>query len=398
MSQGFFKKEDVQSKNVYTKGKTLSCFTCGLSKECSNPKLGAYGLFKKQILIITDFPTEDEDIYGKRWARSHFFKDILSSFNIDLYEDCMTIGSINCRPPGGRLPKAHELNCCREVKILPILKEHKPKLILVLGTEAVISVMGHRWKKGVETIEKWRGWQIPDMDFKTWVCPTYSPKYVERAKNGLLKVIFKQDLTKAFEVLSRPFLKFGKINIHYITDLSVLNDIQEGIIAFDYETTGIKPHAKKQKIVCASVAVDKNNVYVFPFPEEQEAREPFLNLLRNPNVKKVAQNMKFEDHWSAVKLKTKVRGWLWDTMIATHVLDNRSNITSLKFQVYVQLGIVDYDSEVSKYLKASEKGGNNLNQILEFIKTPDGLKAVLKYCAYDSIYEYRFAMIQRKQL
>ncbi len=41
--------------------------------------------------------------------------------------------------------------------------------------------------------------------------------------------------------------------------------------------------------------------------------------------------MKYEDTWSREKLKQQGKGWLWDSMIAAHILDNRPGVTGLKF-------------------------------------------------------------------
>ena len=171
--------------------------------------------------------------------------------------------------------------------------------------------------------------------------------------------------------------------------------------AFDYETTGIKPHAKGQRIVCASIATDANNAVVFPMPLRKSERKPFITFLQS-NVKKIAANLKFEDHWSNVRLKSPVHKWHYDTMLMAHILDNRTGISGLKFQTYVQLGVVDYDNEVSSYLKAKDEKGralsNGLNKILKFIKTPKHLRELLKYCALDSIHTYRIMEIQKEEI
>ena len=104
--------------------------------------------------------------------------------------------------------------------------------------------------------------------------------------------------------------------------------------------------------------------------------------------------MKFEDNWSKVRLRQKVKNWLWDTMLAAHIIDNRTGVTSLKFLVYVLFGIIDYESEVSPYLQAKEEGANSLNQIEKLIQTKEGVKALLYYNGLDAIYEYRVAKLQ----
>ena len=134
-------------------------------------------------------------------------------------------------------------------------------------------------------------------------------------------------------------------------------------------------------------------------PEDKKKLQPFIEYLKDRKRKKIAQNMKFEETWSSVILKTPVQGWKLDTMLMTHILDNRKGITSVKFQTYVQFGVVDYASEVSPFLKSIDpESANSMNRIEELISTKDGKKKLLVYCGYDSIYEYRLAMLQMNLL
>ena len=87
-------------------------------------------------------------------------------------------------------------------------------------------------------------------------------------------------------------------------------NMNKNMIAFDYETTGIKPHAKGHRIVCVSVADNENHVYVFMMPKTKRERQPFIDLLKNKRINKIAHNIKFEDTWSIVRLQnTKVARW-----------------------------------------------------------------------------------------
>jgi len=113
----------------------------------------------------------------------------------------------------------------------------------------------------------------------------------------------------------------------------------------------------------------------------------------------MAHNLKFEESWSYERLKTRVRGWYWDSMLAAHLLDNRAGITGLKFQTYVNFGIVNYNETVSPWLQAVDgKNANSLNRLQEFFATKKGREETLKYCSLDSIYEYRLALKQQKQI
>lgn len=396
--EGFFTKKETETIDRID-GKTLSCFSCGLFKKCLSPKMPPYGNFKKKILNIGEAPGEVEDRSGKPFqgVTGTLLRKMYRNLGIDLFEDCLNINAVHCRPVEAgenREPTNYEIECCRKTTLQTIY-EYKPKVIVLLGNSAVYSIIGHRWKKDLGGITKWRGWSIPDRDMAAWICPTFHPSYVERAEASDVELIWKQDLQQAIECSKTPLPPYVEPTIEEIKDLSVLNTITSGMIAFDYETTGLKPHAEGHRIVCCSIANSENHAYVFMMPLSKIERKPFTDLLANPNVSKIAHNMKYEEAWSFVRLKQPVENWYWDTMQATHILDNRVGVTSLKFQAYVQFGIVDYASALDFYLKPKTiEGANDKNKIFELLQTPDGKKKLLKYCGLDAIYEYRLAMKQ----
>lgn len=410
---GFFTKAETES-NSRPGGKTYSCISCGLYKHINSPKMRPFGDFKKQILIIGEFPGRAEDSSGIPFQgkTGRYLRSILKKSKIDLQRDCLTIYANKCYPKlqedgKDKIPGAYEIACCR-TKVLNVVKEHKPKLIITLGFSAIFGLIGHRWKKnfegdskwrGLQLPIKWRGWTIPDRDIKAWVCPTFNPEYVlEKLAEEKYQVetIWQQDIRNAISKLNEPLPIYKEPKIKYIEDLKILNEIKpNSISAFDYEATGLKPYAKGHKIVCIAIAVSENKVYTFMLPEKKKKRKPFLQYLSDETKRKIAQNLKYEDTWSEVILNTSVKGWDFDTMLASHVIDNRTGVTGLKFQTYVQFGIIDYDSEIAPYLKA--KDANSLNRVLKFVKQPGGNKKLLKYCAYDSIYEFRLAVLQKKE-
>jgi len=409
MIEGFFSKKDLESKTRPT-GKSHSCVSCGLYKTCNNSRMAPFGKFKKGILNIGEAPGEVEDRVGKPWQgkTGKLLQQTYKDLGIDLFEDCLNINSIICRPSDknghNRTPTNVEIECCRK-NVLKIIDSYKPKLIILLGNAAVYSLIGHRWKRDLGGIMKWRGWTIPDQDFKTWICPTFHPSYVERSDEKVEEVIWRQDLKTAFDLIAtqeyqgkkfllHSFPKYKEPNIEVIDDLYVLTNIRGGYVAFDYETTGLKPHAPGHRIVCCAIANGPDHAYVFMMPKTKKERQPLIDLLIDKRIEKVASNMKFEDTWTKVRLKCKVLKWKHDTMIMAHVLDNRPGITSLKFQAYINFGIVDYDSEISPYLEADKTNANSFNKILDLIAKPGGKESLLKYCGYDAIYEYRLAQFQ----
>ena len=402
--EGFFTRQQTQSK-TRPDGKSYSCSACGLAKDCLNPRMQPFGNFKKKILNIGEAPGEFEDKHGKPWQgkAGKLLQRTYEKLGIDLFEDCLNINSVNCRPMDkdgqNRAPSNFEVECCRK-SILQTIDKYKPHLIILLGNAAIYSLIGHRWKKDLGGITKWRGWTIPDQDFNAWLCPTFHPSFIERSndKQGkpVEETIWEDDLRQAFELKKIPVPLYKEPKIEIIEDLSVLDTIQNEV-AFDYETTGLKPQMSGHKIICCSVATSEDHAYVFMMPPTKRQRMPLINLLQNPKIGKIAQNMKYEHEWSYVRLSVEVVSWAWDTMLVTHILDNRPGVTGLKFQVYVQFGVVDYSSEISPWLMAVDsKNANAINKIEQLLEKNNGPEKLMKYCGLDSINEYRLCKKQKE--
>lgn len=407
--KGFFTKEQTRSKSR-PDGKTYSCASCNLYQYVLTPRMTSFGNFKKGILNIGEAPGQVEDEKGRQWQGKvgRNLQRAYKKLGIDLFEDCLNINAVNCRPPKNREPSDYEIACCRS-RVLKLIEQYQPRVIVLFGNAAIKSVIGHRWKKDLGGIMKWRGWTIPDRGFNAWICPVFHPSYVDR-NEGFPEVstIWKQDLEQALSMADKPLPSFqdDNQNIEFVETQEDLQHIlqkisigQEGELAFfDYETTGLKPHAKGHRIVCCAIATDPHHAYAFMMPTKKRQRTYLARFLASNEVGKGAANMKFEHAWSQVRLGCTVRPWVWDTMQAAHILDNRPGITSLKFQAYVHLGIIDYDSHIEPYLRARDvKSGNSMNKIFDFIDK-FGEKELLTYCGLDALYEYQIGMMQMEKL
>lgn len=399
---GFFSKKETQS-NDRPEGKLLTCYSCGLYKDCITPKMQPYGNFDKRIINIGEAPGTVDDQEGKPWQgkTGRLLQRTYERLGVDLFEDCVNINAVSCRPMENgknRLPSNVEIECCRK-SVLSLIKLYKPKLVVLLGNAAIYSVLGTRWKGSLNGVNEWRGFAIPDLEFNTWICPVFHPSFVERSLEDqpVTQIVWGQDLQNAFYKLNEKLSVYNKPEITFLEDISMLDSlIKTGqTISFDYETTGIKPHAKGHKIVCCSVAVNEDEVYVFEMPGKIELCKQFINILKDKNIRKMAHNCKFEENWSYEILGTRVRGWLWDSMLAAHILDNRAGITGLKFQTFVNFGIQDYSISVKSYLES--ENSNGINKVEKLMQTSKGKRELMEYCALDSIYQYRLAMKQMKE-
>ncbi|PVH25876.1 DNA polymerase I [Sphingobacterium corticibacter] len=92
--------------------------------------------------------------------------------------------------------------------------------------------------------------------------------------------------------------------------------------AFDTETTGLD--ALSAEIVGMSFALEKGIAYYVPTPADREEAlkiiTPFKNLLENPAIGKIGQNIKY-DILVLSRYDVQLRGELFDTMLAHYLID-----------------------------------------------------------------------------
>lgn len=407
--EGFFSKKETESQDR-PNGQPVSCASCGLYRYVLHPRMEPFGNFKKGILNIGEAPGEIEDKRGRQWQgkTGRKLQHMYRRLGVDLFEDCLNINTINCRPTNdkgnNRAPLPQEVACCRK-RVLKVIAETKPKVIILHGGKAVECLIGYRWKKQLGGISKWRGWTIPDRDFNAWICPTFHPSFVERQDGQETETIWEQDLERAFSMVDVPFPHFEdeESQIEIVEKpkeifLLFQDLMRKQLMAFDIETTGLKPYdTKNHRIVCTSFCADPNKAYVVGQLGPGNIRR-LKQLLEYPDLFKIAANMKFEDTWENVINGIQPFPWVHDTMLAGHLLDNRKGITGLKFQVYVQFGVIDYDSEIEEYLKADDTNANSVNRIMELEESPAGRRKLRIYCGMDSLFEYRLALLQMEQM
>ena len=387
--------------------KDFVCERCSLYKNCKSPRMNVYGKGRKRIFLLGEAPGEIEDMEGKPWQgkAGKKLKETLRELEIDLFEDCWSLNAVNCRPTEGkenRTPTSKEIKYCRE-RVFREIKKLKPKAIFLFGISAVTSIIGVRWEN-IGTISKWRGWVIPDQELQCFLIPVFHPSYIEREKetNPIVEKIWKQDLKRGLEALTNLFPTLPPPRINIIDNPATLKGIRTHIkkakqpIAIDYETTGIKPDAEGHKIICASLALNEYNAFVFLMTKEMESE--WKEILGDEEIKKIGHNIKYEETWSRVILKQSVKGWIADTMITAHILDNRPEITGLKFQSYVYFGVGDYSSSIVPYLQSSENHGNGKNKLEVAINDLSIKTQLLKYCALDTIYTYMLYKAQIEKL
>lgn len=388
-------------------GRTLSCPSCGLYRDALSPRMPPYGEGRRGLMIVGEGPGETEDRLGKPWRgrAGRVLSDALSDLGIGLEKDCVSLNSVACRPPGNRTPTSHETDCCRHVMVRPAIGGHRPRVVLLLGGSASASILGALYPDADDRIGRWRGWAVPAPDWGCWLCPTFHPSYVMREESRPeVRVIWERDLERALSRLDVPVPPADDLR-SMVTILRTDDEIIAALArvrerhrptAIDYETTGLR--AICQRLVCASFCQSPTRAYVFMLRDSERVRSAWRDFLADPEVSKMAHNMKFEDSWSHAHFGVDRINWLWDSMQAAHVLDNRPGINGLKLQLFLQFGIRPYDAEISPYLESTDRRDPRApNRIYEFIERYGEDEAMI-YCGIDSLGQYRLAVRQQGEL
>lgn len=384
------------------------CAKCGLDQQCHSPKMEPSGEGRLGIMIVGEAGGKEEDRQGKQFvgASGQLLRRLLLKVGVDFRSDCWITNALSCRPDGNEIKDPKAVEYCRPL-VLEAIKRFGPTVIIPMGKYAVKSVIGHLWKEDTKGIMRWAGFQIPNHEPNCWICPTIHPAFVLRQLDrkeqsykdkGLSERYLLRHLEAAVALSSRkPWKEVPdyQSQVEVISDAKaaarILVEMSEGSkpVAFDYETTCLKPDGRFAQIICASVS-DGNRTIGFPWLGE--AVTAFKRLLES-NVPKIAHNMKFEWRWTLAKLGITVNNFAWDSMVMAHVIDGRPGIAGLKFQAYCLLGQPDYDSFLKPYLDSKKRGGNAPNRVKEI-----DFRTLATYCAIDSLLTWKIARKQQEIL
>jgi uracil-DNA glycosylase family 4 len=353
---------------------------------------------RRKILIIGEAPGETEDAENTQLVgrAGQHLRGYLTARGVDLDWDCWKTNALICRPPDNREPTDEEIGHCLP-NLTRCIRETQPEVIIPMGGAAVTALLGHIWREEVGPVGRWVGWRIPAQAYNAWVCPTWHPSYLLRAKDPLADLWFGRHLDAALACPGRPWPggppDYRK-QIQIIPDPAMAAEIIHGMcerggrFAFDYETNMLKPDGPDARIVSCSICWEGRRTIAYPW--HGPAIAATQKFLRTPH-KKIASNLKFEERWTRRVFGHGVRGWWWDTMLAAHTYDPRKGITSIKFQSLIYFGVPVWNAHIEPFLKT--KGTREANQVLREIDLND----LLLYNGLDSLLEYMVAMRQMEE-
>lgn len=401
----------IKKKKNTKRNKKTDCEKCGLYEGCISPKMQPTGKYSRKILFIAEAPGREEDIRGTQLVgeSGKLLRKELEKLNIDL-ENCLKTNAIICRPPKNKTPTVSQINKCRK-NIFETIKKYKPHIIVLLGSIAHKSLLGKKLTGKINGTEysDWIGSIIPDQELNTWILPIYHPSFLLRqgAEQNKCPVLLKKWRRQLKNILryedkSVPDYYADQNKIKIIKNEKEACNFLDFLLshtfkipfAFDYETTGIKPQRKMQKIISVSFS-DGDYSVAFPVFNSVTFLKKLKEVFTHKYIYFIAHNLKYEHLWTLNKLNISIKNWCWDTKLAEHCIQNKKKNTGLKFLVYQHFGILGYDEKIDEYLKSSEKnkGANGINHIEKA-----NINDVLYYNALDSLYTYWLYEIQRKKL
>ncbi len=427
----FFDEEKSSTRNRGDKSKTKKkvkrttgksrpkeikdpCEVCGLYKKCLSPKMPYSGEGLKKVLVIAEAPGKTEDEQGLQLVSEsdRILNERMHRHGLDLYRDTWRINAVNCRPPENRNPTKKEMKCCRP-RIMEAIQELKPKIIWLIGGKAVSSFYMDRFSE--LGIYRWRKLLIPDKETNAYIVATLHPSAILHNKGDRnLSSVYDRDMDWVCDQinldLDRPTFPDYKSKVRLLTNYNKVVKYLENIIntkpmiAYDYETTNIKPFDLGQRIWSIAVAY-KGKAIAFPFKwhdpdtgdnwwnkeQYKKINSLWRRIIQDPDIKKIAHNSKFEEMWTREIMKVIARGWHWCTMNTAHILDERKRYVGLKFQTYINFGIEGYDAEVKPYIKT--KPGDNINRLNHL-----PLKSLLLYNGLDALFTLKLYITQRRQI
>lgn len=158
-----------------------------------------------------------------------------------------------------------------------------------------------------------------------------------------------------------------KHTYHVLTTVDEVRDLAKQLssckeICVDTEAEGL--NTLEDKLVGLSFAIQPHEGYYVPLIEAHNGKQEFLDILKpvleNPNIAKIAQNIKF-DYLMFKGCGITMEGFFFDTMVADYLLDpesNRHNMTILS-EKYLHYTPV----EIEELIGAKGKGQRKMSQV-----------------------------------
>ena len=393
------------------------CIACGLSKQ--HTRMEVVGEGKQKILIVVECPSSAEDqtkkpLMGKSYD---YIRDKLSKLGFSLEKDCWRVTAMGCRKPKKKNNQLaftdEEIKYCSPY-LCGLVEKLSPRGILVFGSIGMQMLLN---PKGFSdcSVGRWHSIPVPyttEKGHKCWLMSTFDPSLSVNSerRDDVYEPVIAKDVSLFGKVLRKevPSYSFPHVECLYKKDdiLKAIKDARKyDMLSIDYEATGLKPDREGHRIVTCSLTLARleisTDIQVIAFPidylgsgglseeDSYEVKEHLASLLEeHPFI--IAHNSKFEQRWSRTILGVDFESpRTFCTMNVAHLIDERPKYCGLKFQAFVNFGVKDWSSSISKYLVSEDASANSFNRVDE---AP--LEDLLIYNGYDTYFTYLLFLAQ----
>ena len=356
----------------------MRCASCNKGTHCKSPRMPYVGKGEKGILIVIDSIDSNADKTGSlsNGQSYKFLTTELRKKGINLYKDCWVTSCVKCALPGNP-SKKDSLEC--NYILMDEIKELQPKYIWTFGNIALGSITDKYYSGIVDTAM--HGDIVPLQEHSAWFTPFYAIFMIQaKKKDPNFQATFNRDLDKAIQFLKKQkdVPKYNYTDPKNVEFLLTIDEVLErldelticgGQQAFDFETTGLKPHAKGHKITTMAISTN-DKAYAFPvdyqkFWTDDEwyiITEKLADWVNHPNIEAVAHNKAFENLWSNVLLEAS-KYVAHCTQATQHVLDHRRGTKRLKYQIFRRWGLHSYEVNADRYIKSIGNSANDFNRM-----------------------------------
>lgn len=388
------------------------CAKCGLYQSGAKcPNMEPSGSEHPLLYVLGMAPGVEEDRKGKQFLgkSGKRLRRLFKRLGVNIRQ-VRWYNVVNCLPPNNKFT-AEQLAIC-SVRAREDIRRTKPKVILVLGTEAANGLWPDHiiasWK--MSTI---RGAIVPfKLTDSLWATavPTYHPSYIIRqTASEEHKRAWETDVSIAWDWangttqdLKTDIECFGEQEFYNppkaITIPRTFSQVKEclaeikdqPVVAWDWEAYQLAPwkHLNIEshpELFSVGFALPNGNAFSFLLGSTYWSKQAlghlydFLGMWLTeacPDQIKVAHSLKFELLWSAVQvasryqnvppLETTFTGKFHDTKLLAWLLDGRTITTGLKAAAWFYLGIKDWSVPIKNIAKLLQSGRVTVKEILTY--------------------------------
>lgn len=245
-----------------------NCKACGMCNTAMN-QIGFTGnsdLDNYELLVLSDYTRAEDNVSGFALSNREyqFMWDLLNQIGVKYLVtsivQCLPVDTVSKRY---RKPTPEEYDICYKNNILPIINEHTPKAILLMGQATIDYVVPG--KKITDLREQ--AYRVNINGKEVRILGTYHPAFVANGDNEICYNRFVEDIVYASRHAFRDrdpgkykTMTVTKDQFKRIVDIWC-NDPSIEYVAYDTESNGLDPLIKGSKITSFSVSVDDDIGY-----------------------------------------------------------------------------------------------------------------------------------------